>query len=195
MYPRIFWEKVILMCFYTALPAVIIGFVFAAVQTKVFGLRNYISIGGWSMWFLIGIVISYSAMLWGYVSYVKRHIDDYQKPISPLKPLNKWIRYARRLSWCFVIFLVLGSLFSELMFSYIVHKMSIPIWYQYLVDALGILVVSIPAIIIGLCYYGLRTLDREKERGLWDGIIRITVALFFEAIVFLPFVTTYFQTK
>ena len=66
------------MCFYAVLPALMIGFLFAAIQVKVFGFRNYMSIGGWSMWFLLGVVISYVAIVWGYVWHIKKRPQQYQ---------------------------------------------------------------------------------------------------------------------
>lgn len=148
------------------------------------------------MWFLIGIVISYSAMLWGYVWYLKHHIDDYQKVKVPVKPLNKWIQYGRQLSWGFMLFLVLAGFILPVMSVYL-HKnaMHLPFWYEYLLGMLWIPIIICPVVIIALCFYGLRTLDREKESGFWDGIIRITLVSFFEIIIWLPVVLAYFRMK
>jgi hypothetical protein len=91
---RLLYKKVLLMCLYAILPALAIGVLFTNLQVEVFGFRNYASLGGWSMWFLLGTIISYVVIVWVYVRYVENHIDitqhnkDHAIPVPCTAPVK-----------------------------------------------------------------------------------------------------------
>jgi hypothetical protein len=74
------WKSVALKAVFALvalLPSVFAGYFFTVLMTTTFGLRNYGSIGGFSMWFLLCFVVTYSALLWAAFRLVNRRMSDW----------------------------------------------------------------------------------------------------------------------
>jgi hypothetical protein len=82
----IFWKKSIPIILIAIVPAVILGFVFDYFLVVTIGFRNFGSIDGFSMWFLLGIVVSYAVMVWGSMSHIRKHLSEYEKEQVPAIP-------------------------------------------------------------------------------------------------------------
>ncbi len=74
------WKSVALKAVFAvvaSLPALFAGYFFTVLMTTTFGLRSYGSIGGFSMWFLLCFVVTYSALLWAAFRLVNRRMSDW----------------------------------------------------------------------------------------------------------------------